>query len=136
MKAMRHRRGTPVEPRRTRRVEQRLRSNHVGADERGRSGDGAIDVRLGGEVHDRIDCMRLEGAAHPFEIADVAVDEPDAPAAAQSFDAGEIARIGQRIENCHATVRLSRAPMPGEIRADESGTTGDQDAVSHVAPAA
>ena len=46
----------------------------VGGDEVGRAGDGAVDVALGGEVHDRV------GAGHQVAdqrgVADVALDEP------------------------------------------------------------
>jgi hypothetical protein len=43
--------------------------------ERGRGEDGSIDVRLGGEMDDRVDPVGPDQLADEFGIADIAVDK-------------------------------------------------------------
>ena len=64
-----------LRPVRARRLEQREGALDVGADELGRAVDAAVDVALGGEVHDRARPMGREQAVDQRPVADVAAHE-------------------------------------------------------------
>ena len=55
---------------------QQLGAHHVGLEERRRAVDGAVHVRLGGEVHHRVVPGDQVGEQRP--VADVAADEREA----------------------------------------------------------
>ena len=57
------RHGLAVQPERLRRLQERMRADDIGADEIIGPQDRAIDMRFGGEVHQRID-LRLEQFPH------------------------------------------------------------------------
>jgi hypothetical protein len=89
-------------------VEQHLGAEHVGEDELGRAEDRAVDVRLGGEVDDRVDA--LGGACDRVGIFDRAVEEV-------VLDAFEV-RAASRRTNCEpmnpappvTSTRIARKP--------------------------
>ena len=72
-------------------LEQRLRAEHVGAEEASRVEHREAVVRLGGEVHDHVDRLALEHRGDEIEVADVALDERDAV-----VDVGEVRRGSRR----------------------------------------
>ncbi len=88
-------------------------------------------MRLGGEVHERVDAPLHQQVAHRGKVPDVALHEAGALLAQEIVDAGEIARVGERIEHDHAIVRMRLAPVAREIRADEAGATRDEHVASH-----
>jgi hypothetical protein len=80
-------------------VEQCLRAEHVRGDERGDAGDRAIDVRLGGEVHDEV--MAGDDLIDDKCIADVAVDKPQAWVVAHRCEVVHVSRIRQVVQYRH-----------------------------------
>ena len=79
------------------RVEQRLRTKHVGHDELGGAVDRSVDVRLGGEVdHDVVTRYRV-GDLH--RIADVALHESVARAVGDWRQVLEVAGVRQLVEH-------------------------------------
>ena len=101
----------------TRRVEQRAGADHVRAGEGVLVVDRAVDVRLGGEVDDRV--AALHRLAHDRRVLD--------PADEQLGALGQVLappRVGQLVE--HADVVLV-ADQPHVGRADEAGGAGDED---------
>ena len=101
-------------------VEQHLRPEHVGEDELGGAEDRTVDVRLGGEVDDRV--AALGRARDRVGVGDVALVE----LVLDAFEVGAVARVGQLVEHDDVLAVLGQAPH--ELRADEAGATGDENA--------
>ena len=94
-----------------RRLEQRLRPEHVREQEAGRVEHREAVVRLGGEVHDDVDGLALEHGGNEIEVADVALDEGDAV-----VDVGQvvaIARVREEVERDDAVARMLASPSGG-----------------------
>ena len=99
-------------------VEQHLRAEHVGEDELGRAEDRAVDVRLGGEVDDRLAALRR--ARDRVRVGDVALVE----LVLDAFEVRAVARVGQLVED--DDVVAARGEATDEVRADEPGAAGDE----------
>ena len=112
-------------------LEQGVSAQDVGAQERLRVDDGAVDVRLGGEVDDRVHSFGCP--ADRLAVADVAVYEPVARVAFDGPEIVGIAGIGElvqiddldRLVPGASALRVKQAP--DEVGADEAGATADQD---------
>ena len=101
-------------------LEQHLRPEELCPAEVGRAQDRPVDVRLGGEVDDRVEAR--SGVGDGLGVADVALDQLDP----RAVEVRRVARIGQLVEHAHV---VARGPEPfGEVRADEAGATGDEHA--------
>jgi hypothetical protein len=103
-------------------LQDRVRADDVRLDERGRAGQGVVDVRLGREVdhdvgvgHEAVDQRRVE---------DVPPDE--AHAAGDRVQAGLVARVGQRVQDGHLVVGVVPHRVVDEVRPDEAGAPGDK----------
>ena len=81
--------------------------------------DRAVDVRLGGEVDDRLDA--LARARDHLGVGDVTLVElvPDA------LEVGRVPGVGELVEHDDVLARLGEPPH--EVAADEPGAAGDQD---------
>ena len=101
-------------------VEQHLRPEHVGEDELRRPEDRPVDVRLGGEVDDRVAVLRRAGDG--VRVGDVAMVE----LVLDAFEVGAVAGVGELVEHHDVLAALGQAP--GEVRADEARAAGDEDA--------
>ena len=101
-------------------VEQDLRPEHIGRDELGRPEDRPVDVRLGGEVDDRLTARG--GFCDRVGIGDVALVE----LVLDAFEIRPIARVRQLVENDDVVPAGHEAPH--EVRADEAGAAGDENA--------
>ena len=114
----------PAAPVLQRAIEQRLRAGDVGADERTRLVDRAIDVALGGEVHDRVGPMLGEQTRNQRTVADIALHE-DVPVVGQALERFAIAGVGQQVQVDHPGIARAEQVM-NEVGPDESGTAGDK----------
>ena len=85
--------------------------------------DRAVDVRLGGEVDDRVAALdrRRDGVA----VVDVALDELDA-VRRQALEVLAPPGVGELVEHAHRVVRVLGEPAAHEVRADEPGAAGDE----------
>src|SRR5438067_7828019 len=108
-----------------------MRPLHVGHDESLGAGDRTVDVRLGGEVHDRL--AAGHGLRHSDRILDRAMHEADLRLDVEQVLAP--ARVGQLVEHRHLVAVLAHA-QAHERRADETGTTADQQPHLAATPAA
>ena len=86
----------------------------------------AVDVGLGGEVHDRVG-VSGEGVDEG-DIADVAFDEPVPDLALELRQVREVAGVGQLVEHRDLDLWALGAHEPDEVRAYETGASGDQEA--------
>jgi hypothetical protein len=90
--------------------------------------DRAVDVRLGGEVDDGVDCR--EELVEQASVADVALDEGVARRVGDRREVGEVAGVCQRVEHDHLSALEARVGIlqgaTDEIGADETGATSDE----------
>ena len=103
------------------RLQHRERANDVGVQERLGFGQRVVDVRLGGEMHDRVGLGDELG--HQLGVRDVALDQPDVV-----VDRGQrlaAACIGHGIEHRDRRGVLTHRAVH-EVGADEPGAAGDQ----------
>ncbi len=118
-----------VPPRRPRRLEEDGGAADIGVDEVERTVDGAIDVAFSREVDHRVDRVLGEDTSHCVGIPDVGVNEEVAVRVcrAHTFEARQMAGVGQSIDVDQPHVIVGRQREANEVRSDKAGATGDQD---------
>ncbi|GJD81886.1 hypothetical protein NBEOAGPD_5142 [Methylobacterium gregans] len=79
-------------------LEQDLGADHVGADEGTGSGDRAVDVALGGQVHHGLGAEVGEGGLDGVRVADVGLDEAVARVVGEGLQRDRVGRVGERVE--------------------------------------
>ena len=90
--------GAELAPVLERRAQQAVRADHVGRDEHRGAEDGAVDVRLGGEVDDCIGAVVGQQGADERRVADVAVHEHVLRIGTQVAQVFEAAGVGEQVE--------------------------------------
>src|SRR5262249_42310833 len=108
------------------RVQEDLCAEDVGADERPRVQDAAIDVALGREVQDRVDSPTHD-VPHGAAVGHVALDKAVARLAGKVGQVGEVAGVGEGVEMDDRVVGLGGQDMADEVTADEAASAGDED---------
>src|SRR6185295_15462868 len=104
--------------------EEGLRATDVGPEEGARVVDGAVDVRLGGEVDD--DVAARHRLVHGGLVADVGLDHRDA--VRHRRQAGPVTGVGEGVDDGHVVVGMGLHHVVNEVGADESGAAGDEQA--------
>jgi len=107
-----------------RRFKQRERADNVRVDERLGAIDRSIDMRFGGEVHDRIGMPIGEDASHGAGVRDVGAHERHARVFQRLLQVEEAARVRQLVDNDEAMGGFGERVVD-EIGADEAGSTCD-----------
>ena len=111
------------------RVEQDLRPLHVRRHELGRALlDRLLHVRLGRRVDDHVDLA--DELLDQLRIADVPVHEREPLVAHHVREILEVARVGERVERDDLVVGV-RQQVADEVRGDEAGSAGDENALAH-----
>ncbi|KAG9613234.1 hypothetical protein KCV01_g1332, partial [Aureobasidium melanogenum] len=105
-------------------LEQAQRTRDVRLHEGGRSVDGPIDVRLGGEVHDGMGAVGRQKIPYEAPVADVAMDEQVTVIALEGGQCPQVAGIRQFVQVDDAMTGGDR-PVD-KVSADESGSAGNQ----------
>src|SRR5581483_8449641 len=105
-------------------LEQRLRAEDVRPEEAARVEDGEAVVRLGGEVDDDLDLLLGEQPLAQLEVADVALDEANV----EPVEVAPVAGVREQVEDDDAIAGLPLEVAPDEVRADEAGGAGDEEA--------
>ncbi len=106
-------------------VEHHLRADHVGAHERARIGDRAIDVALGGQMHHG---LRLELGVEGVDagrVADVGLFQAVARVVLQRLERDRVGRIGHRIERQHLVAEILHE-VQHQRGADEAAAAGHE----------
>jgi len=85
--------------------------------------DRAVDVAFGGEMDHGV--VALHRLGNCGGITDVALHEPEARVVVDVFQGGEVARVGQRVEDGHFVVGVVQ-DVAKVVGPDESGSTGDE----------
>ncbi|OPZ01128.1 MAG: hypothetical protein BWZ10_03514 [candidate division BRC1 bacterium ADurb.BinA364] len=93
--------------------------------ERRRIVDRTIDMGFGGEVDDPVRLVRGEGGFDGLAVGDVSLDEGESRIVQDILEAGQIARIGQFVQNGDSPVCFPQS-QTNEIGADESRAPRDE----------
>ena len=112
-----------------RRLEQRESAEHVGLQKRLGIDDRSIDMGFGGQMDDTHEFMLVEQPPHQRRIPDIALDEQDAVIRDQRFKTSQVCRVGHGIDDDQPVVGTRRAPRMHKVLADETGASGDQNAM-------
>ena len=111
---------------RERGLEQDIGADDIGVDEFGRPVDRAIDMALGRQMHHGVGVEARENLGDGRTIADIGAAEMIARMALHRSKRGEIAGIGQLVDDQHLVIgvtmrcRTSADPMkPGSARDDD-----------------
>ena len=87
-------------------LEQRERAVDVGLYKRTGAIDGAVDVTLGGEVHDPVGLKIGEETGEGGGVADVGLGKTVAGVAGEIGEGVRVACVGERVEVQHFVLRL------------------------------
>src|SRR5205823_7960423 len=79
-----------------------------------------------GEVDDDVDLVLAEDVLDDVEVRDVGLDERHA--IVDRLEVRSVARVRQEVERDDAVVGMTFGPVMDEVRADEAGSSGDEDA--------
>ncbi|MNV64884.1 hypothetical protein D3C71_1575460 [compost metagenome] len=101
--------------------QQAERTNDVGLNEVFRTVNGAINVRLGGEVQDCARLMLFQQAGHQGAVTDITTHKYVPLVTGQAAEVIQVACIGQLVQIDHSLIRLSQ-PVQYEVRTDETCT--------------
>ena len=113
-------------------LKHRQRAHHIGLRKGERVFDGAVHMRLGRKVDDAVHMLLLHEFQYAFEIADIHFHEPVVRLVFDIAKVGEVACIGELVEIDYPVVRILVHKEPHDVRADESGSAGDNDASFHI----
>src|SRR5262249_31750351 len=106
-------------------IEQYLRAENVGADERSGVVDAAVNVTFGGEVQNRADA-RTDDRSHRVAVGDVALDKAMARVVRQVRQVRWVAGVSEAIEVDNRNVALHIEEVANEVAANESAAAGHQ----------
>ena len=110
-------------------LQEHMHAVHPGPQEGGRVEDGPVDVRLGGEVDDRVGIR--DERPHRRSVRDVAAHEGEARrllrVGLHGREVRAVAGIGQLVEDGDARAVTSRQEVANVAAADEASSTGDEE---------
>ncbi|MNZ11442.1 hypothetical protein D3C78_283060 [compost metagenome] len=110
----------------THRVQQLERAYNVGFNERLGAMNGAVDVRLGGEVEHCTRAVLGQQALYQRAVTDITVHKNMLRVALQAGQALQVAGVGQLVQVDDGFAALAY-PIQHEIRTNEAGAAGYQD---------
>jgi hypothetical protein len=90
-------------------------------------------VAFRSEMNDGTRAVLLEQRGDQRGVADVTVGEDVIGIVLKRSEIGGIARVGQLVQVDHfgGRLRSGSKPIQDKVRADESGTAGDENAILH-----
>ena len=109
-----------------RRLQKDERADDVRFDEGARVVDGAVDVRLGRQIQDRVGPLLGEYASHHGPIGNIRPHEADAGIFERLFEVQQAARVGELVDD-DETVGGVNERVLDEVRPDETCATGDEE---------
>ena len=113
-------------------VHEHGRADDVRLQKQRRVGDRAIHMALGREVDDHVGALLGKEGIDRLTVADVHPGKAEIRLAEQRRERGEIAGIGELVDAHEPVVRIVRAQVKQEIRADEAGAAGYES--NHAVP--
>ena len=113
-------------------VHEHGRADDVRLQKQRRVGDRAIHMALGREVDDHVGTLLGKEGIDRLTVADVHPGKAEIRLAEQRRERGEIAGIGELVDAHEPVVRIVRAQVKQEIRADEAGAAGYES--NHAVP--
>ena len=115
-----------VDPHTASGLQEIVRADNIGVDEGGGSGNRAINVRLGREMHDRVNLLFPEKRLDCIPIHDIAFHESILLIARKRLQARQITGVRQSIQHNQSVLWVLARPVLHEIRTNESSATGNQ----------
>ena len=115
-------------------LEQHVGAERVRGDERVGLGDRAVDVRLGGEVDDRVWSGRVDRGGDRRRVLDGAAQEAEGGLVDEIVEVLLAAGVGELVEHGHLVAVLVH-PLAREGRADEAGAATDEQFHGRIIPA-
>src|SRR6266480_3568412 len=107
-------------PNRARCLQQLVGSPDVRINERIGTVNRAVHVRLGGEMHDRVDAFPLDDVAHRVTVANVALHERELLVVCHGLETRQIAGIGQSVQPDDLVAWMMLRPELDKVAANES----------------
>ncbi len=108
-------------------LQQRERTQNVGAGENRGVVYRAVDMRLGGEVDDSAYIVAANGVGDKCRVADIAPDEDVVACRLYIAQIGRVAGVCQLVEVDSRAVGILADQMSYEVASDESGTARYED---------
>src|SRR5215510_9214841 len=93
-------------PMRERCLQQHIGADHIGVDEFGRAVNRAVHVAFCGKMHNRFGVEARENVGNRSPVADVGATELIASMVVNRRKRGEIARVGQLVEDQYLVSRM------------------------------
>ena len=112
--------------------QQSVGAHQVGAYESVGAADRAVDMALGGKVHDGVNIMLGQGLADLLAVADIPLDEHQLRLVFQGRQGRPVAGIGQDIVGHQGGPGVLSGPVIDEIGANKAGSAGDHECTCHV----
>ena len=107
-------------------VEERLRPQHVRPEEPRRVDHGQRVVRFGSEIDDGVDLVLPQRSLGELAVADVPLDEDDP--VLHRREALAVSSVREQVVDDDMVVGMPPEPVVDEVRADEAGSAGDEEA--------
>mmetsp|Transcript_5044 Transcript_5044/g.11863 ORF Transcript_5044/g.11863 Transcript_5044/m.11863 type:complete len:377 (-) Transcript_5044:10-1140(-) len=110
-----------------RRLQKNVRAVDVVLRELERVAEGVVDMRLGGEVHDGVDLLRLEDVVHQVGRADIALDELVVRAVVQAVQVLQAGHVIELVEVHNSDVRVFLRKKNHRVACDEPSPARNHD---------
>ena len=111
-------------------LQQRQRTEHIGAGKGKRVLDAAIHMAFGSQMDDAVHPVLLHELAHAVEVANVGLDKGVVRPVFHILQIGQIACISQLVHVDDVIIGILVDKQPHHMRPDETGPAGDDDVTS------
>ena len=112
-----------IQPDFFRRFQQCVRADNIGFDKGVRAGNGSVNVGFGGEMNKGISLLFAQQTFHQVLLQDITLHKAEPLVAFDGIQTGDIARVGQSIQNHQSVGGIFPQPIVNKIRADKPRTT-------------
>ena len=112
--------------------QQGIGANDIGLDKGGRAVDGAVHVRLGRQVHDRVRLELGQGATDHRAVADIGLQELVVRVVRDAGQRFEVAGVGQLVEVEHLVLGVIEQ-VANQRRTNKTRAAGDQNTHEEIA---
>ena len=99
----------------------------IGLDEGVRIRDRTVNVAFSGEMHHKVEGVKVKQRLDQRSVADVAMDELEMLRTPHGVEIGAISRVSERIEHDDQIVWMPLSPIVDKIGADETRAASDQE---------
>ena len=115
-------------------VQQVDGANDVGLDKGHRIGDGSVHVALGREVDDSVGLVSVHEVLNGGGVADVDALKAVVGGLIDVREVFKVAGVRQRVNIDDGGLGVALYKTANDVRADESGSAGNEDCGHHISP--